>query len=149
MLESLESGTEGDTCFASTARDFVVFKSLIARRAPVLAEIAASGPPTELLFPFMMSTRMLLPDCFTFVYSDEIPENVGFRELLEVADRFGCSRLKLTAEGEIVKTGIDATNAVELLLFADATLVPCFVKLPLNSASLTLMPSRNRKVGSS
>jgi hypothetical protein len=39
---------------------------------------------------------------------------------LEVADRFGCSGLKLLAESEIVKAGVNVKNAAELLLFADA-----------------------------
>ena len=42
------------------------------------------------------------------------------REVLKVANRFGCSSLKLIAEAEIVKAGIDAENAAELLMFADA-----------------------------
>lgn len=41
------------------------------------------------------------------------------REILKVADSFGCSPLKLIAEAEIVKAGINAQNVAELLLFAD------------------------------
>jgi hypothetical protein len=59
-----------------------------------------------------------------FVYTDELPATVNMdtdaRTLLEVADRFGCSRLKLTAESEIVKAGINVENAAEFLLYADA-----------------------------
>jgi hypothetical protein len=58
-----------------------------------------------------------------FIYTDETPESTDPRSVLEVADRFGCSHLKLIvhiAEAEIVKAGVDKQNAAELLLFADA-----------------------------
>jgi hypothetical protein len=61
-----------------------------------------------------------------FVYTDEIHTDSDdetsrdFRVMLEVADRFGCTRMKLLAEYELIKAGIDETNAADLLVFADA-----------------------------
>jgi hypothetical protein len=55
-----------------------------------------------------------------FIYTDEMPEgDVDHRQLLKVANRFGCTHLKLAAEAELVMAGVDANNAAELLLFAD------------------------------
>lgn len=45
MLELLESGNEGDTCFIVDGKSFVVIQALISRRAPVLGEIGASEKP--------------------------------------------------------------------------------------------------------
>lgn len=40
--------------------------------------------------------------------------------VLKVTNCFGCSHLKVIAEAKIVKAGINAENAAELLMFADA-----------------------------
>lgn len=39
--------------------------------------------------------------------------------MLEVADRFGCTKMKLAAEYELVTAGINEVNAAEMFIFAD------------------------------
>jgi speckle-type POZ protein len=123
MSEVFESGQEGDVCFTIGNERFLTFKFLVARRAPILADMAEAVPsgsdiPIDGVDPAMF--RALLQ----FIYTDELPMTVNLeadaRTLLEVADQFGCSCLKLLAESEVVKAGIKVENAAELLLFADA-----------------------------
>jgi speckle-type POZ protein len=118
-LESLESGNEGDACFKVGQKTFTVMKHLISRRAPALGDMAASQPPGSVI-PIDNVNPEVFGVILHFIYTDETPESTDPRSVLEVADRFGCSHLKLIAEAEIVKAGVDKQNAAELLLFADA-----------------------------
>lgn len=121
MEELLESGTEGDTCFTVGAKRFVVYKGLIARCAPVLGEMADSQQPPGRKIPINDVEPAIFETLLRFIYTDEPPKVMHDpREVLKVANRFGCSGLKLIAETEIVKAGIDAENAAELFMFADA-----------------------------
>lgn len=98
----------------------MVFKALVARRVPTIGDMIASQPSaTNASITIDDVDPTLFGGLLHFIYTDELPENVDYRELLQVADHFGCSRLKLIAELEIVKAGVNANNAVELLLFAD------------------------------
>jgi hypothetical protein len=58
------------------------------------------------------------------VYGNAVPEPdellTEARELLDVANRFGCKGLKLLAEAELVDSGITVDTVAGLILFADA-----------------------------
>lgn len=97
----------------------MVLKSLLVRRAPAHGEIAYSVPSGTVI-PIHDSDPDVFGGLLHFIYSDEPPENMDNRAVLEIADRFGSSRLKLIAETEIVKAGITAEKLAELLLFAGA-----------------------------
>ena len=60
-----------------------------------------------------------------FIYGGEVPGKHLIkreaRSIIRVADRFGCTGLKLAAEAELSAVGITTENAAELVLFADAT----------------------------
>jgi speckle-type POZ protein len=120
MLGLLESGNEGDLCITVGNTQFSVFKSLVARCAPTIGDMVASQPSGA---NDSIEINDVDPELFSkllhFIYTDEMPENVDHRQLLEVADRFGCSHLKLAAEAELVMAGVDSNNAAELLLFAE------------------------------
>lgn len=118
-------------------------KHLISRRAPALGDMAASQPPGSVI-PIDNVNPEVFGVILHFIYTDETPESTDPRSVLEVADRFGCSHLKLIvhiAEAEIVKAGI-LTNRMHIL-------VPYFVKLLVNSVSLTVKPLRSLQHGSS
>lgn len=83
LLACLVSGREGDACFIVAGKRFAVLKCLVARRAPVLAEIASTEPPGT---PISIDVDA---DAFCRTASLLSTEKVGFRELWEVADRFG------------------------------------------------------------
>jgi hypothetical protein len=83
LLACLVSGREGDACFIVAGKRFAVLKCLVARRAPVLAEIASTEPPGT---PISIDVDA---DAFCQTASLLSTEKVGFRELWEVADRFG------------------------------------------------------------
>ena len=65
--------------------------------------------------------RMLL----RYVYGGDIPTKNIIKDqakaIINAANRFECTGLKLTAEAELATTGITTENAAELILFADAT----------------------------
>jgi speckle-type POZ protein len=118
----LNQKNEGDACFKVGQKTFTVMKHLISRRAPALGDMAASQPPGSVI-PIDNVNPEVFGVILHFIYTDETPESTDPRSVLEVADRFGCSHLKLIvhiAEAEIVKAGVDKQNAAELLLFADA-----------------------------
>jgi hypothetical protein len=140
LLESLESGNEGDACFKVGQKTLTVIKHLISRRAPALGDMAASQPPGSVI-PIDNVNPEVFGVILHFIYTDETPESTDPRSVLEVADRFGCSHLKLIAEAEIVTAGI-LTNRMHIL-------VPYFVKLLVNSVSLTVKPLRSLQHGSS
>ena len=121
LLESLESENEGDVCFSVGGKRFVVIKWLINRRAPILGEMADSQQPSGCDIPIHDVEPAIFEALLRFIYTDEPPEVMDEpREVLKVANRFGCSGLKLIAEAEIVKAGIDEENAAELLMLGDA-----------------------------
>jgi hypothetical protein len=80
------------------------------------SEPFGSEIPIEIVYPVIFE-ELLLVNC-----NREPPENMNDPKtmVLEVANRFGCSPLKLIAENEIVKAGINAQNAAELHFFSDA-----------------------------
>jgi hypothetical protein len=54
------------------------------------------------------------------VYTDDVPKPEELRnearELLDVADRFGCKGLKLAAEAELAESGITVDTAAEIIM---------------------------------
>lgn len=120
MLTLLESANASDLSITVGNKQFLVFKALIARCAPIIGEmIASQTSETTASIAIDDVDPKLFGGLLHFIYTNEPPENLSYRKLLEVADRFGCFHLKLAAEAELVEAGVDANNAAELLLFAD------------------------------
>ena len=97
---------------------------ILAARCPTLASLAEGcDPDTPIPIGDVQADvfRMLL----RFIYAGEVPSKKVIHEqakdIIRVADRFGCTGLKLTAEAELATAGITTENAAELILFADGT----------------------------
>jgi hypothetical protein len=60
-----------------------------------------------------------------FVYGGEVPPKDVLKDeartLIQAADRFGVTGLKLSAEAELVSSSINVESCAELILFADGT----------------------------
>ena len=102
---------------------FYAHRPILAARSPTLATMTegfgrGTHIPIEDVDPDAF--RMLL----RFIYGEEVPSKFilkkNARDIMHVADRYGCIGLKLAAEAEMVSSGtIQTENAAELILFAD------------------------------
>ena len=137
MLEILDSADaenadvlfeigDGDKATTRSRKDqcqtFYAHNIILSKRAPALAALAnmcspGAAIPISDVHPDLF--RMLL----RFIYGGEVPGEDVLREeardIIRVADRFGCTGLKLAAEAEMATAGITTENAAELILFAD------------------------------
>jgi len=118
MLQLLESGNYADTVFDIDGTKFSVHRNILCQRAPVLAESTEEAGSSEI--PLSGVDPDMFKLLLRFIYTDEIQPNANFQAVLELANRFECSRLKLAAEFKIVEEGINADNAAGLLLLADS-----------------------------
>jgi speckle-type POZ protein len=124
MMTILESTKEsGDVKFQVGPDEFSANLNILQVRAPVLAALTEGcSPDTPIRIqgvrPFAF--RSLLH----FVYTDDVPKVDEFqkeaRELIDVANRFGCKGLKLAAEAELAASGISVDTAADMVLLGDA-----------------------------
>ena len=122
---SFEIGDGGKTSTRSRKDGHMTFyahKAILSKRAPALAALTddcspGTAIPISDVHPDLF--RMLL----RFIYGGEVPgENVltgEGRGIIRIADRFGCTGLKLAAEAELAAAGITTENAADIILFAD------------------------------
>ena len=75
LLESLESGNEGDVSFKVGEKTFTAMKHWIARRAPTLGDMAISQPP-ESVIPINNVDPEAFGVLLHFIYTDETPESM-------------------------------------------------------------------------
>ena len=103
---------------------FYAHRNIISTRAPILASLTEDiedGTPIVL--------EDIDPDIFRkllrFVYGGKVPPKAVLKDeartLIQAADRFGVTGLKLSAEAELASSGINIENCAELILFADGT----------------------------
>ena len=128
MLKVLDDNDNADVLFdigrGSSPRFFYAHRNILSIRCPALAELAEdSAPETPIPIGDVQADvfRMLL----RFIYGGEVPSkdliNDQAKDIIRLADRFGCTGLKLTAEAKLAIAGITTDNAAELILFADGT----------------------------
>jgi speckle-type POZ protein len=121
MMKVLESAKEsGDVTFQVGPQEFSAHRGILEVRAPVLAALTEDCPsntPIQIQGVKPSVFRSLL----RFVYANEVEDlRNEARQLLDVADRFGCKGLKLVAEAELVASGILVDTAADLVLLGDA-----------------------------
>ena len=94
------------------------------RPSSIVAE--ASTDDGEILLDHNSTTASasLFGTLLHFIYSDELPPSFDVKhdslELLVLADKYGCSNLKLHCEALVVEAGITIDAAAELFLLADS-----------------------------
>lgn len=122
MLRLLDSGKGSDVSFAVGGKVFRAHSGILAMRAPILAELAdISASETNVLIEGVDEVifNALLRNVYAEEYpSDNLMKDKG-RELLDAADYFGCSSLKLFSESKLVQAGATAETAAELIEYAD------------------------------
>jgi hypothetical protein len=123
MMKLLESMKHSDVTFQVGAEKFSVHRLILEARIPELAAlIEGCSPDTPIQIQGVKPSafRSLL----RFVYGNAVPDSEEVvseaRDLLDVANRFGCTGLKLLAEAELVDSGITVDTAADLMLLGDA-----------------------------
>jgi speckle-type POZ protein len=123
MMKLLESAKHSDVKFQVGPEVFSAHRGVLQVRAPELAAVA-EGCSTDAPIPIQGVTPSAFRSFLRFVYGNAVPESEELlneaRELLDVANRFGCKGLKLLAEAELVDSGITVDTAVDLVLLGDA-----------------------------
>jgi hypothetical protein len=121
MMKILESTDQsGDVTFQVGPEEFSAHRHILEARAPVLAALAEdcpSGTPIPIQDIKPSAFRSLL----RFVYANDVEDLPNeARELLDVANRFGCKALKLAAEAELASSCITVDTAADMILIGDA-----------------------------
>jgi speckle-type POZ protein len=123
ILSLLKSAKHSDVKFQVGAEVVSAHSQILAARSPQLSAIAencSAGTPIPIQGVKPSAFRSLL----RFVYGNAVPESeellIEARELLDVANRFGCKGLKLLVEVELVESGITVNTAADFILLGDA-----------------------------
>lgn len=132
LLNMLQTGKNSDVTFIVGNKTFTAHRTILASGAPNLSEILNDNDMSN-----NGNEEVIIKDidpeifCYLlhFIYTDNLDStNEKFKSnahrILEVANKFGCERLKILAEASIVKYDITENNVLELLLFADAMCCP-------------------------
>lgn len=129
MLKMLESAeTNSDVVFeidqGKERELFYAHSCVLNVRAPLLAALVEDYEKNTYI-PVGNTTPEIFRPLLRFVYGGELPPEDILLEnaqmFIKVADRFGCTCLKLAAEAKLVNSGITTKNAADLILLADAT----------------------------
>jgi speckle-type POZ protein len=121
FMKVLESANQsGDVNFQVGSEVFSAHRHILEPRAPVLAALTEDCP-SDTLIPIHDIKPSVFRSLLRFVYANDV-ENLRneARELLDVADRFGCKGLKLAAEAELVASGISVDTVADLILLGDS-----------------------------
>jgi hypothetical protein len=123
MIKVLKSGKHSDVEFKIGTEEFSAHLGILEARAPVLAaltEDCPSGTP----IPIQDIKPSVFRSLLRFVYANDVPKPEQLkneaRELLDVADRFGCKDLKLVAEAELASSCITVETAADLIMLGDS-----------------------------
>lgn len=103
---------------------FYAHRGILNVRAPALAALVEECD-TDTPFPIEEIEPDVFRQLLRFVYGGEVPNEFDLPEeaqdMIEAADRFGCTGLRVAAESKLVANdGINVDNAAGLILFADA-----------------------------
>jgi speckle-type POZ protein len=125
MLGLLELANHtGDVKFEVGGETFSAHLNILQVRAPQLAETALAeegARDTDTPIHIQGIKPSAFRSLLRFVYANDV-ENLSSeaRELLDVANRFGCKGLKLAAEAELAASGISVDTAADLILLGDS-----------------------------
>jgi hypothetical protein len=112
----------------TTPVTFPAHRVIVAKFSNTLAELCASGGGDNGTNPIPIEIDNVLPDIFRFLLSymygitisnDDMKSHA--KEIIDVADRFGVTNLKLEAEASLVNnTTLSVENVKDLLIYADS-----------------------------
>jgi hypothetical protein len=123
MMKILKSAKHSDVEFRIGTEKLSAHRLVLEARIPELAALAEdcpSGTPV----PIQDITPSAFRSLLRFVYANDVPKPEQLRnearELLDVANRFGCKGLKLAAEAELASSGIYVDTAADMIPLGDA-----------------------------
>eukprot|EP00542_Grammatophora_oceanica_P000733 CAMPEP_0194068956 /NCGR_PEP_ID=MMETSP0009_2-20130614/87377_1 /TAXON_ID=210454 /ORGANISM="Grammatophora oceanica, Strain CCMP 410" /LENGTH=498 /DNA_ID=CAMNT_0038722101 /DNA_START=37 /DNA_END=1534 /DNA_ORIENTATION=- len=123
QLKLMESDDSVDAYFVVKTYKFPVYRCILGVKAPMLRELVENvekGGDVEIEDVSPAAFEALL----RFVYGRERPDSnfvrENGRELVEAADRFGCKKLKLWVESDIVRHCITTENVASWIVLADS-----------------------------
>jgi speckle-type POZ protein len=124
MMKILESANQsGDVKFKVGSEVFSAHRLVLQARAPELAALTEDCP-SDTPLPIQGIKPSAFRSLLQFVYANNAPKPEELRndarELLDVANRFGCKGLKLAAEAELASSGISVDTAADMILLGDA-----------------------------
>lgn len=129
MLKLLESTSRDDydvtfSVGGEQAEEIFAHRTILKARAPFLADVVADNPDVNNPIPIDDVEPAIFRMLLRFIYGGELPSKFVLKEVsksfIRAADKYGCSGLKLAAECAMASSEINAKNAAELILFADA-----------------------------
>jgi hypothetical protein len=121
FMKILESANQsGDVTFQVGTAVFSTHRLVLEARAPVLAALAEDCP-SGIPIPIQDIKPSAFRSLLRFVYANDVEDfHDEARDLLDVANRFGCKGLKLAAEAELASSGISVDTAADMILLGDA-----------------------------
>jgi len=127
LLKMLQTGKDSDVTFIVGSEKFTAHRFILSWSAPDLRELVDDSVNDG-----EITIDNVDPSIFRsflhFLYTDDLPPEKEFkrntRSLLEIANKFGCTQLKIHAEASLVKNIMNEKNVLELLLLAEAMCCP-------------------------
>ena len=125
LWEQRTSDSSADVRFLVQGKELVCHKCILEKQeASPLFDIVEDSDNNVVEIKNVNSDHFEAVLCYMYtgklsndVFNDNLESSTTF---LKVADRFGCSTLKLKVEFEITKNVLKPSNAADLFLFADA-----------------------------
>jgi hypothetical protein len=110
----------GDVKFQVGPEEFSAHLHILEARAPVLAALTEDYP-SDTPIPIQDMKPSSFRSLLRFVYANDVEDlHNEARDLLDVANRFGCKGLKLAAEAELASSYITVDTAADMILLGDA-----------------------------
>jgi len=127
LLQMSNTGKYLDVTFIVGNEKFTAHRLILLLGAPDLGALVDDAINNgEIIMESMDPSMFRL--FLHFLYTNEVPPEDEFechaRILLEMANKFGCTQLKMHAEASIVKNGMNEKNVLKLLLLAEAMCCP-------------------------
>ena len=129
MLKLLESTSRDDydvtfSVGGEEAEEIFAHRTILKARAPFLADVVADNHDVNSPIPIDDVEPAIFRMLLRFIYGGELPcklvLEISSKSFIRAADKYGCPSLKLAAECAMASSEINAKNAAELILFADA-----------------------------
>jgi hypothetical protein len=124
VMSQLSKKNNADTVTKNAPVTFHAHRVIVQTGSPALAELCGSGGEGKISIKIDDVSPDVFHHLLKYIYGGEISNDdmtSHAREIIDVADRYGVSNLKLKAEVYFVEaTPITVENAVEHLLYAES-----------------------------
>uniref|UniRef100_A0A7S1YJL8 SAP domain-containing protein n=1 Tax=Grammatophora oceanica TaxID=210454 RepID=A0A7S1YJL8_9STRA len=122
LVQLLETPEDSDVCFKVGGKDIRAHRCILRLRAPNLLKMIGNDRDSAIELPDL--DPAVFRSFLELLYGKEAPTTFQLKQfgpdLLKVADRFDCRKIKHVIESEIAEYIITAENAAEFLVVADS-----------------------------